>query len=99
MSFHLQILTYPLSYPNLPHAHDLTIAQSSALSQFNDKTLDQIFDENDLDYEQIPEALFWGTFFRSDGNWFRRLISNFKPTAAYQHVCRKIMITYVTYVM
>ena len=51
-------LPTPFPIPILPHAHDLTIAQSLALPELSISTLDQIFDQNDLDYQQLPEALF-----------------------------------------
>jgi hypothetical protein len=44
--------------PILPKAHDLTIAQSLSNQFFSQSALDQIFNQNDLDYPQEPEALF-----------------------------------------
>ena len=49
---------FPFPIPILPKAHDFTIGQSLALLKINETVLDQIFDQNDLDYVQTPEALF-----------------------------------------
>ena len=51
-------LPSPIPIPILPHSHDITIAQSLALPKLNVQTLDQLFDQNDLDHQQVPEALF-----------------------------------------
>ena len=51
-------LPTPFPIPILPHAHDLTIAHSLALPQFIDKILDQIFDQDYHDHQQLPEAVF-----------------------------------------
>ena len=51
-------LPFPIPLPILPKAHDMTIAQSLSISKFTEKSLDQLFDQNDLDYKQAPEALF-----------------------------------------
>ena len=51
-------LPTPFPIPILPHSRDLTIARSLALPQLSRSTLDQIFDQNDLDYQQLLEALF-----------------------------------------
>ena len=36
----------------------MTIAQSLSLSKLKESNFDQLFDQNDLDYKQAPEALF-----------------------------------------
>ena len=51
-------LPFPIPIPILPKSHDFTIGQSLALPRINETVLDQIFDQNDLDYVQTPEALF-----------------------------------------
>ena len=51
-------LPFPIPLPILPKSHDMTIAQSLSTSKFTESSLDQLFDQNDLDYKQAPEALF-----------------------------------------
>ena len=51
-------LPFPIPLPILPKAYDMTIAQSLSLSKLKESNFDQLFDQNDLDYKQAPEALF-----------------------------------------
>ena len=53
-------LPFPIPLPFTPKSHDLTIRQSLTLHtlQFSQNDLDSIFDQNDLDFPQYPEALF-----------------------------------------
>ena len=53
-------LPFPIPLPFTPKSHDLTIRQSLTLQtlQFSQHDLDSIFDQNNLDFPQYPEALF-----------------------------------------
>ena len=53
-------LPFPIPLPFTPKSHDLTIRQSLTLQtlQFSQLDLDSIFDQNNLDFPQYPEAIF-----------------------------------------
>lgn len=54
-------LSFPIPLPITPPTHDLTIRQAIQIDNFQnftEKQLDNIFDQNDLDYTPVPEALF-----------------------------------------
>jgi hypothetical protein len=51
-------LPFPRPISILPKAHDLIIAQSLSSQYFSKSSLDQLFNQNDLDYLQEAEALF-----------------------------------------
>ena len=51
-------LPFPMPIPMLPKTHDITIGQSLSNQNFSQAQLEQLFDQNDLDYPQEPEALF-----------------------------------------
>ena len=53
-------LPFPIPLPFTPKSHDLTIRQSLTLQtlHFSQHDLDSIFDQNNLDFPQYPEALF-----------------------------------------
>jgi hypothetical protein len=46
-----------MSIPILPKAHYLTITQYLSNQHLSQSALDQIFNQNNLDYPQKPEAL------------------------------------------
>ena len=54
-------LPFPIPLPFTPRAHDLTIRQSFDLQTINNlpqAAFDALFDQDDLDHPQFPEALF-----------------------------------------
>ena len=53
-------LPFPIPIPFTPKSHDLTISQSLKFQELHlSKTnYEDIFDQEDLDHPQIPEALF-----------------------------------------
>ena len=53
-------LPFPITLPFTPRSHDMTIRQSLDIQSFNlpQQSMDAIFDQNNLDHQQYPEALF-----------------------------------------
>jgi hypothetical protein len=53
-------LPFPIPIPFKTHAHDMTIKQSLNFqkSMISKTAYEELFDQNDLDYEQPQEALF-----------------------------------------
>jgi hypothetical protein len=51
-------LPFPMPIPILPKDHNLRIAQSLSNKFFAQSTLDQIFNQNDVNHPEEPEAMF-----------------------------------------